>query len=103
MGILEEDEGWHLAAGRYQNFLRTRESGNILFLELGVGYNTPGIIKYPFWQMTAENRNAVYVCINHGDAACPSEIKRQAACIDGDIGDVLCQLGNTALTSGKQP
>ena len=73
------------------------------FLELGVGYNTPGIIKYPFWQMTAENRNAVYVCINHGDAACPSEIKRQAACIDGDIGDVLCQLGNTALTSGKQP
>ena len=47
-----EDAGWHQAAARYENFLRTRISGQILFLELGVGYNTPGIIKYPFWQMT---------------------------------------------------
>ena len=83
-----EDEGWHQAAKRYENFLRTRK-GKILFLELGVGYNTPVIIKYPFWQMTAKNPDATYACINYGEAVCPNEIKDQAICIDGDIGKVL--------------
>ena len=87
-----EDEGWHLAAERYGNFQRTRKNQKILFLELGVGYNTPGIIKYPFWQMTAKNREAVYVCINYGEAVCPKEIEQQAICIDGDIGTVLSDL-----------
>lgn len=87
-----EDEGWHMAAGRYQQFLRSRRHQSILFLELGVGYNTPGIIKYPFWQMTAENPKAIYACINYGQAVCPKEIEGQAICIDGDIGDVLSQL-----------
>lgn len=54
-----EDEGWHRAAERYENFLRTRAGGKLLFLELGVGYNTPAIIKYPFWQMTAKDPNTV--------------------------------------------
>ncbi|MDE7390511.1 MAG: hypothetical protein K2M82_06200 [Lachnospiraceae bacterium] len=84
-----EDEGWHRAAERYDNFLRTRRNMRVLFLELGVGYNTPGIIKYPFWRMTAQNPNAMYVCINKGDAVCSKEIKQQAICIDGDIGEVL--------------
>ena len=84
-----EDEGWHKAAERYENFIRTREGQKILFLELGVGYNTPVIIKYPFWQMTAKNPNAAYIRINRGQAACPQEIGRQAICIDGDIGDLL--------------
>ena len=84
-----EDEGWHQAAGRYENFLRTRQGQKILFLELGVGFNTPGIIKYPFWQMTAKNPNAVYACVNQGQAMCPREIEKQAICIDGDIGEIL--------------
>ena len=84
-----EDEGWHEAAERYESFLRTRGNGRILFLELGVGYNTPGIIKYPFWRMTAQNRAAVYACINYGEAVCPTEIERQSICIDGDVGGVL--------------
>ena len=84
-----EDEGWHRAAERYENFLRTREGQKILFLELGVGYNTPVIIKYPFWKMTAKNPNATYVCINQGQAVCPQEIERQAICIDADIGSAL--------------
>ncbi len=83
-----EDEGWHMAAGRYEDFLRTRK-GKILFLELGVGYNTPGIIKYPFWRMTAVDPEAVYACVNLGDAECPREIRDQAICIDGDIGKVI--------------
>ena len=87
-----EDEGWHKAAERYENFLRTRSSLKILFLELGVGFNTPVIIKYPFWQMTAKNSNAVYACLNKGQAFCPREIERQSICIDADIAEVLEKL-----------
>lgn len=84
-----EDKGWHHAAERYENFLRTRAGGKILFLELGVGYNTPVIIKYPFWQMTAKNPNATYACINKGQAICPQEIERQSICVNAGIGEVL--------------
>lgn len=87
-----EDEGWHRAAERYEIFLRTRQNRKILFLELGVGYNTPVIIKYPFWQMTAKNSEAVYACLNHGEAFCPAEIEKQSICINDDIGSVLEQL-----------
>ena len=92
-----QDEGWHQAAERYENFLRTRAGGKILFLELGVGYNTPIIIKYPFWQMTAKNPNATYVCINQGQAACPQEIERQSVCIHADIGQILQSLSDAAI------
>ena len=84
-----EDEGWHAAAERYSSFLRTREGQKLLFLELGVGYNTPVIIKYPFWRMTARNPKAVYACVNQGQAICPKEIENQSVCIDGDIGEIL--------------
>ena len=84
-----EDEGWHEAAGRYANFLRTREGQKILFLELGVGYNTPVIIKYPFWQMTAKNPRATYACVNRGEVFCPDEIADRSICINEYIGKVL--------------
>ena len=92
-----EDEGWHRAAERYENFLRTHAGQKILFLELGVGYNTPVIIKYPFWQMTAKNPNAIYACINQGQAVCPQEIERQSVCINADIGQVLQLLSDAAI------
>lgn len=88
-----QDEGWYKAAERYKHFLQAKDRQRILFLELGVGYNTPGIIKYPFWQMTAENPNAIYACINHGEAVCPDEIKQRSICIDGDIRNVWKDLG----------
>ena len=84
-----EDEGWHAAAGRYANFPRTREGQKVLFLELGVGYNTPVIIKYPFWRMTAKNPSATYACINRGEVFCPDEIADRAICVDGDIGEAI--------------
>ena len=84
-----EDEGWHRAAERYEDFLRTRAGQKILFLELGVGYNTPVIIKYPFWQMTVKNPNAIYACINQGQAICPAEIRHKSICIDGDISNAI--------------
>lgn len=92
-----EDEGWHRAAERYENFLRTRAGQKILFLEFGVGYNTPVIIKYPFWQMTAKNPKAIYACINQGQAVCPQEIERQSVCMNADIGQVLQSLSDAAI------
>ena len=84
-----EDEGWHKASAAYSDFLRRQENRHVLYLELGVGANTPVIIKYPFWQMTLANDKAVYACINYGESFCPGEIEDRSICIDGDIGEVL--------------
>lgn len=91
-GRFVEDSGWHKAFRRYEAFLKAHKNSACLFLELGVGNNTPGIIKYPFWQMTAENANAAYACVNLGEAFCPNEIADRALCINGDIGFVLQEL-----------
>ena len=88
-----EDEGWHLAAERYEDFLQDHDGQHILFLELGVGMNTPGIIKYPFWKMTYADPNAVYACLNFGEAYVPDEIAKQSICINGDIREVLSEIG----------
>ncbi|MCC8050808.1 MAG: Sir2 silent information regulator family NAD-dependent deacetylase [Clostridiales bacterium] len=87
-----EDEGWHKAAERYNEFIRRHENMHVLFLELGVGANTPVIIKYPFWRMTAKNPKAVYACINQNEAFCPREINEQSICIDEDISKALEKL-----------
>ena len=84
-----ENDGWHKASAAYSDFLRRHETLHVLYLELGVGANTPVIVKYPFWQMTLANSKAVYACINCGEAFCPEEIESRSICIDGDIGDVL--------------
>lgn len=84
-----QDDGWYAAANRYEDFIRRHKGMRILFLELGVGENTPVIIKYPFWQMTAKNPKAVYACVNRGEAYCPQEIKKQSICFDTDIAQVL--------------
>ncbi|MBR6394114.1 MAG: Sir2 silent information regulator family NAD-dependent deacetylase [Ruminococcus sp.] len=84
-----EDDGWHMAAERYNEFLRRHKGLHILFLELGVGMNTPAIIKYPFWKMTYANPNAVYACLNFGEAYVPDEIAKQSICINENIHEVL--------------
>ena len=87
-----EDEGWNRASERYKNFLQAHNGQHILFLELGVGYNTPVIIKFPFWKMTAQNPNAVYACLNFGEAYAPDEIAERSICIDGDICEIVKRL-----------
>lgn len=87
-----EDRGWYRAEERYESFLKKYRNGRALFLELGVGFNTPGIIKYPFWQMTAENPEAYYVCINYSEAFAPREIENRSAVVRGDIGEVIKNL-----------
>lgn len=84
-----QDEGWYAASKRYDDFIRRHSNMRILYLELGVGGNTPIIIKYPFWKMTANNPQAMYACINLGESMCPREIEEKSICIDGDIRDVL--------------
>ena len=87
-----EDEGWHQAAARYQDFIRRHDRLHVLFLELGVGMNTPGIIKYPFWKMVYQNPKATYACVNLSEAYCPAEIRKRSICIDEDIDKVLKKL-----------
>ena len=87
-----EDAGWQEASARYAAFLEEHEGKHVLFLELGVGGNTPVIIKYPFWAMTAENPKAVYTCLNYNEAVCPKQIEKQSICIGGDTGEVLCDI-----------
>lgn len=84
-----EDEGWHIAASRYSDFLRRHQNMKILFLELAVGYNTPTIVKYSFWRMAHDWKDATYACLNYGEAYAPEEIKKKSICINGDIGEIL--------------
>ncbi len=86
-----QDEGWYQAADRYADFIRRHRNGRVVYLELGVGANTPVIIKYPFWKYTQENPEAVYACVNLGAATAPHEIRNQSICIDADIGGVISQ------------
>lgn len=87
-----EDEGWHRASERYTDFLRRHRNMKVLFLEAAVGFNTPTIIKYSFWHMTQAWKDAMYVCLNDGEAYAPNEIKKKSICINGDIGEILNQL-----------
>ena len=87
-----QDEGWHNAAARYMQFRKSHEHGRVLYLELGVGGNTPGIIKYPFWNCVIKNACAVYACINAGEAQCPHQIAGRSILINADIAQTLAAL-----------
>lgn len=87
-----QDQGWYEALERYERFVRNYRDKKLLLLELGVGGNTPVIIKYPFWNFTLQNADALYVCVNRGEAVCPREIKARSILIDADIGEVLLNL-----------
>lgn len=84
-----EDDGWRNASQNYSQFIAEYKNSHILFLELGVGMNTPVIIKFPFWQMTSQNSKAVYICLNYNQAYCPKEIEKQSVCINDDIFNIL--------------
>ncbi len=87
-----EDKGWEMASSRYVDFVDRHKNLHILYLEIGVGNNTPAIIKYPFWKMTYENPKAIYACINLHEIACPREIESRSICIQEDIRKVINDL-----------
>lgn len=95
-----EDAGWHRASAAYAEFLDGCRDAHVIYLELGVGANTPVIIKYPFWKMTAENPKAVYCCVNYGEAFTIGEIASRSTCIGGDIGEVLPLLLQNSSETG---
>lgn len=86
-----QDEGWYAAAERYSDFVKQHRSGKILYLELGVGNNTPAIIKYPFWRMTLQNLNAIYASINLENMMIP-QIENQSILINMDIASAVKRL-----------
>ena len=90
-----EDAGWHCAAKRYADFVDAHRHGHTVYLELGVGGNTPGIIKYPFWQMTAQNPDALYICVNRNEAVAPKELGSRAVCVDCDVGALIRRLSES--------
>ena len=90
-----EDGGWHKAEQRYSDFLCRHQNMRVLFLEAAVGFNTPTIVKYSFWRMAYEWEDALYACLNYGEAFAPDEIKKKSICINGDIGAILNQLQPT--------
>lgn len=87
-----QDDGWDKAAQRYSTFLQHHETGLVLYLELGIGANTPVIIKFPFWKRVRDNPEATYACLNQGEAYVPVELAHQSILLDGDIGTILNQL-----------
>ena len=89
-----EDEGWHAASKRYEDFIRRHLNGKILFLDLGSGGNTPIVFKIPFIRWTMQNPNAVYATVNLGEAFTVDQIKDRSIVIDGDIGEVLERMLN---------
>ena len=93
-----QDDGWYAAASRYEDFKRQHKWGKVLYLELGVGNNTPVIIKYPFWKYTLENSDAIYACVNFGQAYAPMEIAERSVCLDADIGRILSELNQKATS-----
>lgn len=87
-----QDEGWNAACARYERFVHKHKDSRILYLELGVGGNTPVIIKYPFWRFTNQNPKSTYACVNSGEAFCPPQIESRSICINEDIGKVIGQI-----------
>lgn len=89
-----EDEGWYDAENRYFDFIRNHYDKHTVYLELGIGGNTPSIIKYPFWRFTNDNKNAEYICINKDEAFCPQEIASKSITINEDIHKALTDIYN---------
>lgn len=87
-----QDKNWDKQKSKYENFLKNSNNSKILFLELGVGFNTPSIIKYNFWRMTLNNKKSVYASINLGECYSASDIEERSICIDADISEVLKKL-----------
>ncbi len=94
-----EDDGWHKASKNYMSFLEANKNTNVVYLELGIGSNTPGIIKYPFWQFTLDNQNATYININYGQSYAPKEIANQSICINDDITVALENIHKNILST----
>lgn len=84
-----QDDGWVKHANLYENFLNRAKGKNLLLMEIGVGYNTPIIIKYPFEKTTCSDDKTYLIRINKDYAFCPKEIENKTVLFDEDVKSVL--------------
>ena len=87
-----EDEGWQAAAAEYEAWVTAHRREAVLYLEIGVGYNTPGIIKFSFWQQVYQNPKAFYACLNPDVAPVPEQIRERTLLIGGDASEAIREL-----------
>ena len=90
-----QDEEWYKAEQRFSDFLTEATDKKLVLLELGVGFNTPMIIKYPFHNLTKLNKSVNYICINLDEEPVPADISEHSLMITGDISAVLQDILNT--------
>lgn len=84
-----EDNEWNAANKQYNAFIQKTTGEKIVFLELGVGFNTPGIIRYPFEQMTWQNSNAVLIRINKNHPTGPVENENKTISFTEDMANAV--------------
>ncbi|GAB6393686.1 MAG: NAD-dependent protein deacetylase SIR2 family [Treponematales bacterium] len=77
---------------QYEAFIQDARGKRLVLLELGVGFNTPGIIRFPFESITAQFARAILIRVNLSDAAVPEEIQEKSIVIQDDIAAVLNRL-----------
>lgn len=84
-----QDQNWYDERIRYEDFLNTVKGSNIVFLELGVGYNTPTIIRWPFEKMALKLPNATLIRINRRRADIPKQLAERGISLCEDIQTAL--------------
>ena len=84
-----QDENWYKQDKRYGEFLDKSQDKNLLLLEIGVGFNTPGIIRFPFEQMVYNNVNTHLVRINKDYAFVSKEIEDKTILFDEDTNKIV--------------
>lgn len=92
-GFFVQDEAWNKAAGRYEGFItRYAENRRVVLLELGIGYNTPAIIRFPFERITYRNPEATLVRLNAEYPAGPAETAARTISFTEDMNEVIGKL-----------
>jgi NAD-dependent SIR2 family protein deacetylase len=87
-----QDEAWYQACYNYNSFLEEVKGKKVVFMELGVGFNTPGIIRYPFEQMTFRNPNATIIRLNRDFPDGVVGNRHKTIAFDEDMMEVICAL-----------
>lgn len=87
-----EDEEWHEAADRYAGFLSENRNKKVVLLELGVGFNTPVIIRFPFEKMMREQESYALIRLNKEEAVVPESFGKRAVGIGGDMAATIAKI-----------
>lgn len=87
-----EDEAWHEACDRYADFLEQNEGKRLVLIELGVGFNTPIIIRFPFEKLLYEHTSYSLIRLNKDEAVVPESLGKRALGIGGDMAQAITDI-----------